>query len=135
MSNKIPKRADCDLRKDTPKGASLKNKGFISCVKDALHVNKSMFYIFICPAISFVFLLLGLALFLFLSIFDLFPSQGLLNAIVFAVALLVVLLLILTPIAIEFRYFKKIGLIGKDAKFFKDFLFDNKSIIDIILEL
>ena len=59
MSNKIPKRADCDLLKDTLKGASLKNKGFISCMKDALHVIKSIFYRFICPAMSFIFLLLG----------------------------------------------------------------------------
>lgn len=96
MSNKIPKRADCDLLKDTLKGASLKNKGFISCMKDALHVIKSIFYRFICPAMSFIFLLLGLIVAFVSPMLGLFPGQAILGFIVFVMVEYLIIFLSLT---------------------------------------
>ena len=112
MSNKILIRANCDSLKDTPKGASLKNKDFISCIKDALHVIKSIFYRFICPVMSFIFLLLGLIAAFVSPMLGLFPCQAILGFIVFVIVEYIIILLALTFFLIRLRYLVEIGVIA-----------------------
>ncbi len=112
MSNKTPIRANYDSSKNTSNGAYLKNKGFISCVKDALHVNKSIFYRFICPAMSFIFLLLGLFAAFVFPMLGLFPGQAILGFIVFVIVEYIIILLALTLFLIRLRYLVEIGVIA-----------------------